>query len=133
VPDRSAFQYTIVRVVPLVERGERLNAGVVLYCPERRYIGARVHLDDERLRALAPDLDPATVRPHLEALAAVAAGDPAAGPLAAMSASERFGSLSAPASTAIQPSAIHTGLCEDPEETLDHLFRRLVLPARADH
>jgi Protein of unknown function (DUF3037) len=127
VPARSAFQYAILRVVPSVERGERLNAGVALLCPERKFVGARVALDEARLAALAPGLDVAAVRDALDALVAVADGDPAAGPLARLSPSERFGWLAAPSSTAIQPSAIHTGLCEDPTQTLEHLFATLVL------
>jgi Protein of unknown function (DUF3037) len=127
VPALSAFQYAILRVVPDIERGECLNVGVALLCPQRRFIGARVALDRARLAALAPDLDAASVRPALDALVAVADGDPTAGPLAQLSPSERFGWLTAPASTIIQPSAIHTGLCEDPADTLEHLFRTLVL------
>jgi hypothetical protein len=127
VPGRSAFQYAILRVVPSVERGERLNVGVVLLCPERRFVGARIALDEARLAALAPGIDVDAVSEALDALAAVAAGDPAAGPLARLSPSERFGWLAAPSSTVIQPSAIHTGLCEDPVETLEHLFVTLVV------
>jgi DUF3037 family protein len=127
VPGRSAFQYAILRVVPSVERGERLNVGVALLCPERKFVGTRVALDEARLAALAPGLDVAAVREALDALVAVADGDPAAGPLARLSSSERFGWLAAPASTVIQPSAIHTGLCVDPAQTLEHLFATLVL------
>jgi hypothetical protein len=126
VPERSAFQYTILRVVPRVERGERMNVGVILFCPQRRFIAARVELDEARLAALAPGLDPVAVRPHLDAIAAVVAGDPAGGTLAELSPSERFGWAAAQSSTVIQPSEIHTGLTEDPERTLEHLFRSLV-------
>ena len=126
MPGRNAFQYAILRVVPSVERGECLNVGVALLCPERRFVGARVELDEKRLRALAPGADVAAVREALDALVAVADGDPAAGPLARLSPSERFGWIAAPSSTVIQPSAIHTGLSEDPARTLDHLFATLV-------
>jgi hypothetical protein len=128
VPGRSAFQYAILRVVPSVERGERLNVGVALHCPERKFLGVRVALDEARLRALAPACDVAAVREALDALVAVADGDPSAGPLAKLSASERFGWLAAPSSTVLQPSAVHTGLTEDPAHTLGHLFATLVLP-----
>ena len=128
MPERKAFQYAILRVVPSVERGERLNVGVALLCPERRFVGARVALDEARLAALAPALHPDEVLAALEAIVAVAEGDPSAGPLARLSPSERFGWLAAASSTVIQPSAVHTGLCEDPEETLEHLFVTLVLP-----
>jgi hypothetical protein len=125
-PPRNVFQYAIIRVVPRVDRGEGLNAGIVLLCRPRRYLGARIALDADRLAALAPDLDPATVRPHLEAIERVAAGDPSAGPIAGLDQAERFHWLVAPASTIIQPSAVHTGLCDDPATELDHLIARLV-------
>lgn len=123
---RNQFQYAIVRVVPRVERGESLNAGVVLLCRPKRFLGARVRLDEARLAALAPEVDPATIRTHLAAIERIAAGDPAAGPIAGMDIGERFHWLVAPASTVIQPSDVHTGVCDDPAVELDHLFARLV-------
>jgi hypothetical protein len=124
------FAYALLRVVPHVERGECLNAGVVLFCRQRAFLAARVGLDERRLAALAPDIDPAAVRPHLDAVPRIAAGDPAAGPIAALDRSERFGWLVAPSSTIIQPSAVHTGLSDDPAGMLDHLFVTLVAPPR---
>ncbi len=123
---RSVFQYAIVRVVPRVERGECLNVGVVLLCRPKRFLGARIHLDEPRLGAFAPDLDPALIRPHLEAIERVAAGDPSAGPIARLGQAERFHWLVAPASTMIQASEVHTGLCDDPAAELDHLMAVLV-------
>jgi hypothetical protein len=119
-------------VVPRVERGERFNAGVVLFCRQRGFLGALVELDERRLAALAPDTPANDVRTHLEALANVAAGDPNAGAIAALPASERFGWLVAPSSTIIQPSEVHTGLTDDPVATLDALFRELVEPVAPD-
>jgi Protein of unknown function (DUF3037) len=128
VPDRARrpFSYAILRIVPRVERGERVNAGVVLFCRQRDFLGVRVALDQKRLAALAPDLPQDEIREHLDALVRVAEGDPAAGPIAAMPASERFGWLVAPSSTMIQPSEVHTGVSEDPQATLDALFAELV-------
>jgi hypothetical protein len=130
VPDAtpSPFSYAIIRVVPRVERGECFNAGVVLYCRQRDFLGARVQLDERRLSALAPDARAEDVRPHLEALVRVAAGDPDAGAIATLPASERFGWLVAPSSTIIQPSEVHTGLSNDPQATLEQLFAELVEP-----
>jgi Protein of unknown function (DUF3037) len=126
VPDRKAFQYTVLRVVPDVERGERINVGVVLYSPERKFLGARVHVDHERLRAIAPDVDLDALEHHLASLVAIAEGAPDGGPLAQLPQGERFGALSAPSSTIVQPSEVHTGLCEDGASELDDLFARLV-------
>jgi Protein of unknown function (DUF3037) len=126
VPERKAFQYTVLRVVPDVERGERINVGVVLYSPERRFLGARVRVDSERLRAIAPDIDVDALERHLASLVAIADGTPDGGPLAQLPQSERFGALSAPTSTIVQPSEVHTGVCEDGTNELDELFRRLV-------
>jgi hypothetical protein len=126
MPERRDFQYTILRVVPRIERGECINVGVVVFCRQRDFLGIRIELDGERLRALAPDLDPAAVAPPLEAIAAVVAGEPSAGPLARLTPSERFGWAAAKSSTVIQPSEVHTGLTDDPQATLDHLFKTLV-------
>jgi hypothetical protein len=122
----SPFQYAIVRVVPHVERGECVNAGVVLFCRPRRFLAARVELDEARVLALAPDVDLEVVRGHLDALVRIAAGERDAGPIAALPASERFHWLVAPSSTIIQCSAVHTGLSDDPEAELEHLMSRLV-------
>jgi hypothetical protein len=122
----KAFAYSIVRVVPRVERGESFNAGVVLFCRQLEFLAARIGLDPARLQALAPETAADTVIPHLEAIARLAAADPAAGPLAALPASERFGWLVAPSSTIIQFSPVHTGLTDNPAKTLDELFAELV-------
>ena len=120
------FAYAIVRVVPRIERGERFNAGVVLFCRQRDFLDARVSLDPLRLHALAPELDESEVRAHLDAVVKVATGDPLGGPMAALPASERFGWLVAPSSTVLQPSEVHTGLTADPRATLEQLFAELV-------
>jgi hypothetical protein len=128
-PDQ--FAYAVLRVVPRVERGEQFNAGVVLFCRRRGFLAARVALDERRLAALAPGTHPADVREHLDALVRIAAGDPAGGPVSALPPSERFGWLVAPSSTIIQPSPVHTGVCDDPQRMLDRLFDELVAPLDA--
>lgn len=125
-PARSAYQYAIVRVVPRVERGECLNAGVILLCRPRRFLEARMALDEGRLSAFSPDLDLGVVRTHLDAIERIAAGEPSAGPIARMGLGERFHWLVSPSSTIIQPSDVHTGLCEDPAAELEHLVDTLV-------
>lgn len=117
----------MLRVVPALERGECLNAGVVVFARTLDFLGVRVRLDRARLAALAPDADAAAIARRLEGVARVVAGDARGGPLARLTPSERFGWVTAPSSTAVQPSPIHTGLCEDPAATLERLFGRLVL------
>ena len=124
---RSPFQYAMLRVVPRIERGECVNAGVVLFARTLDYLGVAIALDEERLRALHPDVDPAAVAAQLRGLERIGAGDPAAGPIARLTPSQRFHWLVAPSSTSVQPSEVHTGLCDDPEATLRHLVARLVL------
>jgi Protein of unknown function (DUF3037) len=123
---RELFQYALLRVVPDLERGEALNAGVVLFCRRRGFLGLRVGLDERRLAAIAPEADAAAIGRRLEDLRRIAAGDETAGQVARLDPSERFGWLTAPASTVVQPSPVHTGLCDDPAAMLDRLFRRLV-------
>jgi hypothetical protein len=126
VPDAEAFQYALLRAVPSLPRGEALNVGVVLYSPRHRFLQARTTLDPERLRLLDPELDLDALRAHLTLIEQVAAGEPSAGPIAGLERSERFGWITSPSSTTIQPSPVHTGVCEDPATMLQHLFASLV-------
>jgi hypothetical protein len=131
VPTRDAFDYAIVRVVPRVEREEFINVGVIVYCYAQDVLAAHVELDEDRLRALAPDVDLDMVRCHLEAIPRVCAGGPAAGPIGELSQRERWHWLTAPRSTMLQTSAAHVGLCEEPVAAMERLFDRVVrLPRR---
>ena len=125
MPAQSSFDYAVIRVVPRVEREEFVNAGVIVFCLERNFLAARVYVDDERLKALWPEIDVDLVQRHLEAFPRISAGDPSAGPIARLSLRERFHWLVSPRSTIIQVSPVHTGICESPEQALDRLFERL--------
>ncbi len=126
--DRAPYAYAVLRVIPRVERGECVNAGIVLYSRPRRFLAVRTGLDDARLLALDPSADVEAVRRHLRALELVAAGDPAGGRIALLPPNERFGWLTAPASTIVQPGPTHGGCGDDPAVALDALFARLVAP-----
>lgn len=123
----ASFDYAIVRVVPRVERQEFINAGVIVFCLEKRYLAARIRLDEARLRALWPELDVNLVREHLSAIERICAGDPAAGPIAGLSQRERFHWLVAARSTIIQTSPTHAGLCEGTGDLLDRLEKQFLL------
>ncbi len=126
MPDRCAFDYAVVRIVPRVEQEEFINAGVILFCRERRFLAARLSLDAARLAALAPELDREAVQEHLDLIPLICAGGRAAGPLAKLSLVERFRWLTSPRSTVVQVSPVHAGLCADPALTLEDLARRVL-------
>ena len=122
----SPFSYAVYRLVPRVERGERINVGVVVFSRPLDFLAARTHLDVPRISALWPDLDPESVRPHLRAIERIAAGEDGAGPIAELDTTQRFHWLVAPSSTIIQPSEVHTGLCGDASAMLERLYAELV-------
>jgi hypothetical protein len=129
---RHPFEYATLRVVPRIERGEAVNAGVLLYCRSLDYLGVRVHLDEARLRALDPRVDVAGVARVLHALETVCAANPEearrAGPAGEEDRGRRFRRLTAPRSTMVQAGPVHTGLTTDPEADLARLLTELVLP-----
>lgn len=127
MPAAASFDYALMRVVPRVERQEFINAGVVVYSPERQYLGARIRLNRDRLVALWPDVDVALVEQHLEAIERICAGDPAAGAIAKMSLRERFHWLTSPRSTIVQPSPVHTGVCQETDGLLERLERQFLM------
>jgi hypothetical protein len=128
VRDLSSYDYAIVRVVPRVERGECVNVGVIVSCPARDYLQARIEIDEARLRALDPTLDIDAIRRHAASIPAICDGGDGAGPIGRLTQRERFHWLVAPRSTIIQISAVHAGRCEDPTKVLDHLMQTLVRP-----
>jgi hypothetical protein len=123
---RAPFAYTVIRVVPRVEREEFVNAGIVLFSRPRKYLGVLTRIDADRMNALWPEIDVNAVERQLEVIRLVAVGDPAGGAIASLPAAERFGWISAPASTVVQPGPVHAGLAEDPAEALAGLFADLV-------
>lgn len=130
MPEPCPFDYAVVRVVPRVERGEFVNAGVIVSCPAQSYLKARVEVNAGRLAALDPGFDRETVARHLAAITLICEGGAAAGPIGLLPQRARFHWLVAPRSTIIQTSPVHTGLCEDGDRMLEHLFRTMVsLPA----
>lgn len=125
MPELS-YDYAVVRVVPDVERGEFVNAGVILFARVPGKLIAKVRLDEERLATLAPGLVSGEIRSHLASLERIAAGGPEGGSIGRLGPSERFHWLVAPRSTMIQVSPVHSGLCADPEAEAQRLFDRLV-------
>lgn len=126
MPTRCAYSYAVVRVVPHVAREEFVNAGIVLFAEARDYLAARIDLDEARLRAIAPSVDVALVRRHLEAMERICEGGEDAGPIGKLALRERWRWIVAPRSTMIQTSAPHGGMCTEPNAEMDRLVRALV-------
>ena len=125
----SSFDYTVIRIVPAVEREEFFNAGMILFCPEQRFLRARVYLDRQKLKVFAPELDPEEIERRIEAIEKICAGDPGAGSIAQLAQRARFHWLIAPRSTLVQVSPAHSGICEEAQWTLDRLFEEQVSSA----
>lgn len=126
MPTDYAYDYAIIRVVPRVERGETINAGVILSCPDVEFLEARIELDEARLLALDDAVDVAIVRAHLATIPAICSGAAEGGAIAALPQRQRFHWLVSPRSTIIQMSAVHTGRTADPGRCLESLLNRMV-------
>jgi hypothetical protein len=126
VPTEYTYDYAIIRVVPRVERGERVNVGVILSCVDVEFLDARIELDTPRLLMLDPTLDVEAVKEGLATVAAVCAGGAAGGKIGALPQRERFRWLVSPRSTIIQMSPVHTGRTSDPARCLEHLLDTMV-------
>jgi hypothetical protein len=127
MPVQQVYEYAVIRVLPVVEREEYLNVGIILFCKASDYIGVRSALNKERLAAFATELDLEEVRNNLRAFQRIAEGAPDAGPIAALDVPSRFRWLTAVRSSSIQTSRPHPGLCDDLDGTLERLFKELVL------
>jgi hypothetical protein len=126
MPTLNPFDYAVLRVVPRVEREEFINAGVILQCRPLRFLDAKTSLDAACLASLAPAVDVEEVERYLRQIEAIARGDPAAGPIARLSSSQRFHWLTAPRSTIIQTSPVHSGLTTHPAGELARIFEEMV-------
>lgn len=126
MPEKHVFEYAVIRVVPRVDRGECLNVGLVLYCKSLKYLGFLYEINEPRLKAFAPGLDIVEIRDHLESFSRICAGGKTAGTIGMQDMPSRFRWLTAKRSTVIQPSEIHPGYTENPEETLRHIFQKMV-------
>ena len=128
--DHYTYDYAIVRVVPKVEREEFVNVGVIVSCPAKSFLDARIELDEERLNVLDPSLDIESIRAHLATIPAICAGGEQAGPIGQLSQRKRFHWLIAARSTIIQTSPVHTGYCKTPADVLEHLLDTMVRRVR---
>jgi Protein of unknown function (DUF3037) len=126
VPVLHTYDYAVVRVVPRVERGEFINAGIIVYCGSANLLSARIELDEQRLLALEPDVDLVAIIAALSAIPAICVGGASAGPIGLLAPRERFDWLVADRSTSIQTSPVHSGRCVDPNANMEQLLSTMV-------
>ena len=126
MPEKHLFEYAVIRVVPCVEREEFLNVGIILYCASRGFLQTVYSLPEERLRAFNLELDIPELQQRLHAFERICAGRAQGGPIGQLPIASRFRWLTATRSTVVQTSAVHPGLCTDPQETLSRLFAKMV-------
>ena len=123
---KHLYEYAVVRIVPVVEREEFVNAGVILFCKKERFLQMRYHIREDRILALMPDADLDEVRDNLDAFRKIAAGENEGGPIACLDEAERFRWLTAVRSASIQTSRPHPGVSDDLKKTIDTLFSEMV-------
>lgn len=129
MPALDTYDYAVIRVVPRVERGEFINAGILLSRQQPAFLQARIHLDEARVLALDPSADIEMIRRHLDAIPAICAGAIGSGPIGQLPLRARFHWLTATRSSIIQTSPVHSGQCTQPDVAIEHLLTRMVLPA----
>ena len=126
MPDKHVYEYSVIRLVPRVEREEFLNIGVIVFCKRKKYLAVKYHLDQERLALFSDALDFTEIESYLQTWDLVAKGQASGGPIAQLDQANRFRWLTNKRSTIIQPSPVHVGRCGEPDEVLERLFTEYV-------
>jgi len=126
VREKCLFEYAVIRIVPRVEREEFVNVGVIVYCPAQSFLAVEFEINEQKLRAFAPDLEIAEIEKHLSAFERISTGGDEAGAIGKLPAGARFRWLIAPRSTIVQTSPVHTGFCADAKTALNRLLDLMV-------
>lgn len=129
MPDKLSFEYAVIRIVPMVEREEFINIGVILYCPAKKYLSVLLDVNEKRLKTFSNNLDIDELQKYLQSFQRICNGEKNAGPVGKLSPAERFRWLTATRSTIVQLSKVHPGICADAAATLQKLFEQMVLIA----
>jgi hypothetical protein len=127
MPENQLFEYAVIRVVPHVEREEFINVGVVLYCGPQKFLKTKIHIDEARLKVLCSKVDIPEIQKYIDSFQEICRGGEDGGPIGKLPIAERFRWLTAARSTVLQTSKVHPGLCNDPEEMIERLYKQLVL------
>src|SRR6187402_2249874 len=123
MPDKHLYEYAIIRVLPVVEREEFLNTGIILFCKKEKFIKVLYTLNEEKLSLFSKELDIEQLKLNLQSFENIANGNKNCGPISQMDLPSRFRWLTAVRSSAIQTSRPHPGLCDDLEQTSQGLFK----------
>jgi hypothetical protein len=125
--EQHLYEYAVIRVVPVVEREEFLNVGIIMFCKKANFIRVLYSTEKVNTHTFSKQLDPEQLQLNLKAFEMIAMADRKGGPIAQLDLPSRFRWLTAVRSSAIQTSRPHPGLCKDLEQTAKRLFEELVL------
>lgn len=125
--NKATYEFAVIRVVPKVEREEFQNVGVILFSKSKKYLGIKYKIDPKRIKAFSVEIDIDLLNRHLRAWELICEGGPNGGSIGKLELSARFRWLTASRSTIIQSSETHPGLCHNPAEVLEDLFKLFVL------
>jgi hypothetical protein len=125
--DKVTFEYAVIRLVPKVEREEFFNVGVILFSKRKKFLDIKYHINIDKFKAFAPELELTDLNAYLNAWKLICDGTSSGGKIGELEISDRFRWLAACRSTIIQSSKTHPGLCKNPETELDAIFEKYVL------
>ena len=125
--DKVTFEYAIIRLVPKVEREEFFNVGVILFSKRKKFLDIKYHINTDKLKAIAPELELEFLNDYLNAWKLICEGKASGGKIGEFEISDRFRWLAACRSTIIQSSKTHPGICKNPEAELHDIFEKYVL------
>lgn len=124
--EKHLFEYSVIRIVPRVERSEFSNVGVILYCPAQRFLQTMFEINREKLLAIYKEVDLEEIKDRLKAFEQICKGSAKGGTIGKLPLASRFRWLTAARSTVLQTSPVHPGFCRDAEETLMKLHAQQV-------
>lgn len=125
--EKHLYEYTIIRVVPRVEREEFVNVGLMLFCKRQKYLRIQYQIPQEKIIAFCPKFDLEQLEINLEALVTICEGKKEGGPIAQFEKDERFRWITALKSSSIQTSRPHAGFSANLDTTFEKLYNELVV------
>ena len=125
--ERHLYEYAVIRFVPKVEREVFINVGIVLFSKRCKYLKSLYTIDENKLKLFSSELDINCLIEGLKVFDKICQGNKEEGVIANMDIPDRFRWLTAVKSSCIQVSRPHPGFSTDLDNTLERLFKELVL------